>query len=190
MKINKRKVISFFKISGLALLLLLVLLFVFRNTLLEKIIHRIDAKLEKDYQCNFTVKKAEFNGLTHLEFQQLSLVPKAADTLIKIDQLQTSVNFWKLLTGEIQLGKLEINNGYIQLVKTKTGSNYEAFLRSKKDNTDDTQVNYAKLLNRISSKLLNLVPTDMSVKGFSFRIDDKGNKVVFDFKTLALSKKN
>ena len=189
MKINKRKVISFFKISGLVLLLLMILLFIFRNTLLDKIIHRIDSKLEKDYQCNFTVKKAEFNGLTHLEFHQLSLVPQAADTLIKIDELHTSVNFWKLLLGDIQLGKLEINKGYIQLVKTKTGSNYEAFLRSKKDNTDDTKINYAKLLNRISSKLLNLVPTDMNVKGFSFRIDDKGNKVDFDFETLALSNK-
>jgi hypothetical protein len=41
----------------------LVLLFAFRNSILEKVIHRIDAKLDRDYQCNFTIQKAEFNGL-------------------------------------------------------------------------------------------------------------------------------
>jgi hypothetical protein len=33
---------------------------------------------------------------------------------------------------------------------------------------------------------MDLVPTDMHVKGFAFKIDDNGNKVVFDFNQLAL----
>jgi len=177
------------KISGALVVLGLVLLFAFRNTLLEKIIHRIDHKLDREYQCHFTVQKAEFHGLTNLEFQHICLVPKAADTLVRIDELKTSVNFWKLLIGDIQLGKLEINKGYVQLVKTKNGSNFDAFLRSKKEKSDNSEVNYAKLLNRITSKLMDLVPTDMNVKGFAFKIDDKGNKVVFDFSQLALENK-
>ena len=89
----------------------LVLVFTFRNTILDKVIHRIDGKLDSEYQCNFTVQKAEFHGLTNLEFQQISLVPKHADTLVSINELKTSVSFWKLLVGDIQLGKLEINKG-------------------------------------------------------------------------------
>jgi hypothetical protein len=189
MRTKKQKAFLILKISGVVLLLGIVVLFAFRNTLLEKVIHRIDTKMERDYQCDFTIAKAEFHGLTKLEFQQISLVPKQADTLVRIDELKTSVNFWKLLVGDIQLGKLEINKGYIQLVKTKTGSNFDAFLRSKKEKSDNAEVNYAKLLNRLSSTLLDLVPTDMRVKGFAFRIDDKGNKVVFDFNQLALADK-
>ena len=186
MKLKKQKVLLVLKIVGAILLLGIVLLFAFRNTLLEKVIHRIDSKLERDYQCHFTIEKAEFHGLTNLEFQHISLVPKQADTLLCIDELKTSVNFWKLLVGDIQLGKLEINKGFIQLVKTKNGSNFDAFLRSKKEKSDNNEVNYAKLLNRISSTLLDLVPTDMNVKGFAFKMDDKGNKVIFDFNQLAL----
>jgi hypothetical protein len=189
MKTKKQKAFLILKISSAILLLCLVLLFAFRNTILNKIIHRVDTKLNRDYQCHFTVEKAEFHGLTNLEFQHICLVPKEADTLVRIDELKTSVNFWKLLVGDIQLGKLEINKGFIQLVKTKNGSNYEAFLRSKKEKADNTEVNYAKLLNRISARMLNLVPTDLSVKGFAFKIDDKGNKVVFDFNQLALADK-
>lgn len=189
MKQKKQKVFLLLKICGILLLLGLVLLFTFRNTILDKVIHRIDAKMVNDYQCNLTIQKAEFHGLTNVEFHHIDLVPQNADTLIHIGELKTSVSFWKLLVGDIQLGKLEINKGFIQLVKTKTGSNFDAFLRSKKDKKDNEEVNYAKLLNRISSRLLNLVPTDMQVKGFAFRIDDKGNKVVFDFNELALADK-
>lgn len=189
MRTKKQKAFLVLKICGIVILLGIVLLFAFRNTILEKVIHRIDAKMERDYQCDFTIAKAEFHGLTNLEFQQITLVPKQADTLVRIDQLKTSVNFWKLLIGDIQLGQLEINKGYVQLVKTKTGSNFDAFLRSKKEKTDNTEVNYAKLLNRLTSNLMDLVPTDMQVKGFAFRINDQGNKVVFDFTQLALAQK-
>jgi hypothetical protein len=189
MKTQKQKAFLILKIGSILLLLTIVLLFAFRNAILAKVIHRIDTKMERDYQCHLTIAKAEFQGLSNLEFQHISLVPKQADTLVRIDQLKTSVNFWKLLIGDIQLGKLEINKGYIQLVKTKTGSNFDAFLRSKKEKTDNAEVNYAKLLNRISTNLMDLVPTDMQVKGFAFRINDQGNKVVFDFTHLALADK-
>jgi len=189
MKLQKQKVFLFLKLLGIIFLLGVILLFSFRNTILEKVIHRIDHKLKKDYQCHFTIEKAQFHGLNNIEFNHIYLVPIQADTLVRIDELKTSVNLWKLLVGEIQLGKLEINKGFIQLVKTKNGSNFETFLRSKKEKTDNDEINYAKLLNRISSKLLNLVPTDMNVQGFAFKIDDKGNKVVFDFNQLVLSNK-
>jgi hypothetical protein len=189
MKKTKQKVIFSLKIIGVFLLLCLVLLFAFRNTILNKIVNRIDSKLEREYQCNLTIQKAEFHGLTNLEFHNISLVPHQKDTLVSISELKTSVGFWKLLVGDIQLGKLEINKGFVQLVKTKNGSNFDAFLHSKKEKEDNAEVNYAKLLNRISTKFLDLVPTDMQVKGFAFRINDNGNKVVFDFNELALNDK-
>jgi len=189
MKFPKRKIMLSLKISGILLLLLVSLLFLFRNSLLNQIILRFDAKLVRDYQCHLTIEKAEFNGLSNLELQHIYLVPMKSDTLVRIDELKTNVNFWKLLIGDVQLGKLEVNKGYIQLVSTKTGSNYDAFLRSKKEKNENIEINYAKLLNRITNRLLNLVPTDMNVKRFAFKIDDKGNKLVFDFTKLGLENK-
>ncbi|MEO5775879.1 MAG: biosynthetic peptidoglycan transglycosylase [Flavobacterium sp.] len=189
MKKAKRKVILLLKIFGTLVLLGLVLVLAFRNTILNKVIHQVDYQMERDYQCNVTIQKAEFHGLTNVEFQHIALVPKQADTLIHINELKTSVNIWKLLVGDIQLGKLEVNKGFIQLVKTKNGSNYDAFLHSKKEKDENAEINYAKLLNRISSRLMDLVPTDMQVKGFAFKINDNGNKVIFDFNELTLANK-
>ena len=70
--------------------------------------------MQVDYNSTFTIKKASFNGLSGLNLTEIILVPKNADTLFKIQKLKTSVNLWHLLTGDVQLGTLEIQNGFIQ----------------------------------------------------------------------------
>lgn len=189
MRTKKQKLFLYLKLVFLVLFLGIITLVFFRNAILESAISRIDTKLSREYQCRFHIKSAQFHGLSDLEFEEISLVPQKADTLVSIKNLKTSVNFWQLFFGNIQLGKLEINKGFIQLVKNKKGRNFDAFLKHKKETNSSDQVNYAKLAYRILSKTLNLVPTDMNVTGFAFKMDDMGNKVVFDFKKLELENK-
>jgi hypothetical protein len=189
MRTKKQKSFLFLKLFLLVIVLGVVILFFFRNSLLEEAISKIDHKLNQDYHCQFHVKSAQFKGLSDLEFEEITLVPQRADTLVSIKNLKTSVNFWQLFFGNIQLGKLEINKGFIQLVKNKNGRNFDAFLQHKKEDKTDNQINYATVAYRILSKTLNLVPTNMNVKGFAFKMDDMGNKVVFDFKQLELENK-
>ncbi len=189
MRTKKQKIFLSLKLFLLVLFLGVIAAFYFRNSILENVISKIETKLDHDYQCDFSIEKAEFIGLSNLEFQKITLVPKDADTLVSIENLKTSVNFWQLFVGDIQLGKLEVNEGFIQLVKNKNGKNFDAFLKNDDEKKSDDKPSYAKLAYRILSQTLNLVPTDMSVKGFEFRMDDMGNKVVFDFKQLALENK-
>ena len=189
MRTKKQKIFLYLKLFLLVLFLGVVAAFYFRNSILENVISKIETKLDHDYQCDFSIEKAEFIGLSNLEFQKITLVPKNADTLVNIENLKTSVNFWQLFVGDIQLGKLEVTKGFIQLVKNKNGKNFDAFLKNDEEKKSDDKPSYAKLAYRILSQTLNLVPTDMSVKGFEFRMDDMGNKVVFDFKQLALENK-
>jgi len=189
MRTPKQKLFLFLKLLLLIILLGVAVLFIFRNSILESGIHKIDAKLNREYHCRFKVKNAKFHGLSDLELEDITLVPMQADTLVCIKNLKTSVNFWQLFLGNIQLGKLEINKGFIQLVKNKNGRNFDAFLKHKNDTKSNEQANYAKLVYRILSKTLNLVPTNMDVKGFAFKMEDMGNEVVFDFKKLTLENK-
>ena len=173
----------------LVLVLGIVAVFVFRNSILNTAISRIEKKMLRDYDCKLTIAAAKFNGLSNLEFQQIALVPKDADTLVHIENLKTSVNLLQILVGTMQLGKLKIDHGYIQLVKNNNGKNFDAFLKNKEEKQTDNKTNYAQLAYRILSQTLDLIPTDMSVTGFEFRMDDMGNKVVLDFKKLALENK-
>ncbi|PZQ85348.1 MAG: glycosyl transferase, partial [Flavobacterium johnsoniae] len=102
----------------------------------------------------------------------------------------TNINFWKLLTGDVQLGTLHVKNGFVKLVKDENGRNFDAFLKRKSnEDTTNIETNYAKRAYRLLNQALNLVPTDMNLENVSLRMDDMGRKVNLDLKKLRLEDK-
>ena len=187
MRTKKQKIIVASKIIVALFLGLIILLFVFRNELLKQTIAKVSYKMERDYNSKFSVKEASFVGFSGVSLSEIILVPKNADTLFNIQKMKTSLNLWRLLVGDVQLGTLEIENGYVQLVKNKKGRNFEAFLKKDEATTNTYEKrDYAKFAYRIISKVLNLVPTDMKIENLSFRLDDNGNKTTINFQKLRL----
>ena len=187
MKTQKQKIVFFLKGLGIFLICALLLLFIFRDTLLQKAITKIAAKCDQDYHCRLTIKKISFDGLSGVEIQNIVLTPKQADTLLSIEKIKTKINLFQLVTGDIQLERLEIKNGYIQLIKNKKGRNFDGFFpKEKKEDPNKEKGNYAKLAYRLLSKVFNLVPTDMHLNNLSLRIEDMGRKVTLKMKQLQL----
>ena len=187
MRNRKQKIIVAIKIITASLLAILIAIFVFRNTLLQQAIARVSNKMERDYNSSFSAKTASFVGLSGVSLSDVVLVPNNADTLFSIHKIKTSVNFFRLLIGDIQLGTLEIENGYVQLVKNKNGQNFEAFLKKDEATTNSNEKrDYAKFAYSIISKILNLVPTDMKIENLAFRLNDNGNKTTLNFQKLRL----
>ncbi|TDD99572.1 transglycosylase domain-containing protein [Flavobacterium cellulosilyticum] len=190
MRTPKQKILLALKIIVVTFITTIIAFFVFRNLLLKQEITRVSSKMERDYNCSFSIKNAVFVGLSGLKLSEIILVPKKADTLFKIHQLETSVSLIHLLVGEIQLGTLEINNGYVQLVKNKNGRNFQAFLKKDKDDKLYSEKrDYAKFVYRIISKVLNLVPTDMKIENLTFKLNDDGKKATINFQKLRLVNK-
>ncbi|GIZ07746.1 transglycosylase domain-containing protein [Flavobacterium sp. UMI-01] len=191
MRTQKQKIFLFFKIATAFIILVIIGLFSFRNTLLEQLLTRTTSKANYQYDCNFTIKEATFDGLSSVKFSNVVLAPKHADTLFKIQEIETTINFWNLLVGDLQLGTLKINNGYVQLTQKGKIKNFAAFI--KKDSTEtlsDEKLNYASFAHKTISKLLNLVPTDMNIENLVFKLDDNGKKAKIDIKKLVLIRKN
>ena len=187
MRNRKQKIIVAIKIITASLLAILIAIFVFRNTLLQQAIARVSNKMERDYNSSFSAKTASFVGLSGVSLSDVVLVPNNADTLFNIHKIKTSVNFFRLLIGDIQLGTLEIENGYVQLVKNKNGQNFEALLKKDEATTNSNEKrDYAKFAYSIISKVLNLLPTDMKIENLSFRLNDNGNKTTLNFQKLRL----
>lgn len=190
MRTRKQKIILAVKIIAATFLALIIALFVFRNEVLKQTIAKVSFKMASEYNSTFAVKEASFVGLSGLSFSEIILVPKNADTLFNIQKMKTSVNLWRLLLGEIQLGTLDIEKGYVQLVKNKKGRNFDAFLKKGETSTSfNEKRDYAKVAYRLISKALNLVPTDMKVENLSFRLDDNGKKTTINFQKLRLVNK-
>ena len=115
---------------ALAIVFVLIIggFFFFRDAVLAQVIQKTSNKLKQDYNSSLTIQKAAFVGLSGLEITDMTLVPKDADTLFRIQKMETSVNFWHLFIGDIQLGTLKINNGLVQLVQKGKVKNFAAFL--------------------------------------------------------------
>ncbi|MFD2601497.1 transglycosylase domain-containing protein [Flavobacterium suzhouense] len=194
MRKNRIKKIALWAIGIIVVLIIVsgVLFFAFRNSILQKAITKVSGKMNTEYNSTFTVKEASFHGLSGIEMKEIVLAPKNADTLLSVKELKTSINLMHLLTGDIQLGILEMKNGFIQLVKNENGKNFDAFLKKKnkdeeEDNTDGPD--YASRAYRLLNKALNLVPTDMVLTNLNLRLDDMGRKVTLHLKELKLADK-
>ncbi|WP_277014140.1 transglycosylase domain-containing protein [Flavobacterium lindanitolerans] len=190
MRSRKQKAILAAKIVGVLFVLSIGTFFIFRNSILQKAIAKVSDKMEHDYDSNFSVKKASFQGFSGISLENVLLVPKHADTLLNVESIQTNINFWKLLTGDVQLGTLHVKNGFVKLVKDENGRNFDAFLKRKSnEDTTNIETNYAKRAYRLLNQALNLVPTDMNLENVSLRMDDMGRKVNLDLKKLRLEDK-
>lgn len=190
MKTRKQKIILVAKIAVAFILIAIIGIFSFRETLLQQIIAKTTTKIETDYNSQFLVKKAHFEGLSGINLEGITLVPKNADTLFNIQKMKTSVNIWRLLVGDVQLGTLEVQNGYVQLTKKGNVKNFAAFLkRNKNEEKSNNKKDYAAFAYRIISKVLNLIPTDMDVENLKFKLDDNGKKATIDIKKLLLTNK-
>ena len=190
MKFPKRKI---FKVLGiLAIVVVMVFLgfYFFRDVLLKQAIAKVTLKMNTEYNSKFSVKSASFDGLSGIKLTDVILVPNNADTLCHIQKIETSISLSNLLIGDVQVGTLKINNGYIQLVKKGKVRNFDAFLKKDKSDSDKNEKRkYATFAYRIISKLLNLVPTDMKLENLEFKIDDNGKKASIAINKLILNNK-
>jgi len=192
-KINIKKIVLWtLSIVVVLLAIAAISFYAFRDAALQKAVAKVTSKMEREYNTKFTIQKASFKGLSGIEVQGITLVPHNADTLLQVQQVSTSVNLSKLLLGDIQLGTLEMKNGYVQMVKDSVGWNFRSFLQKKKSDEDDDDTStssYADRAYRILTKALNLVPTDMVLENLALRVDDMGRKVSLNMTQLKLADK-
>ncbi|MEO8534681.1 MAG: biosynthetic peptidoglycan transglycosylase [Flavobacterium sp.] len=190
MKFPKQKIIKALLILALVLAVLFFGFYFFRDSLLKQAIAKVTHKMNVEYNSTFSVKSATFDGLSGIRLTNVVLVPKNADTLFNIQKIETRISLSSLLIGDVQIGTLKVNNGYIQLVKKGKIRNFDAFLKRDETDTDKNEKRkYATFAYRIISKLLNLVPTDMNLENLNFKIDDNGKKTSIAVNKLVLNNK-
>lgn len=193
----KKTLITTSKVIGVFFVLVLSAFFVFRNTLLNRAIQKVSAKISRDYQSSFTVEHAAFSGLTGVELEGITLVPPTNDTLFSLSTITASVSFWNALMGNIQLQNLEVKDGFVQLIKNEGGRNFDVFINGQSDSTVEVieeekpsaNTNYARRVYNLISTGLNLVPTKMTLENLSLRTMDMGRRVDLHLQSLTLMDK-
>ncbi|HEX8377332.1 MAG TPA: biosynthetic peptidoglycan transglycosylase [Pedobacter sp.] len=172
-------------IISLSTLLVLFLIGVFiayskREAILTTVLSKAVNKAKRDYNLDLKVTNPRFEGLTTVAFSNISIVPKNRDSLININDLHVGIKLFPLITGDLEIARLIIKNGKVNLVKKDTISNYDFLFKKKdRDSTKTSKADLAQLANKLLNQLLSKIPEDMSVSNFDVSIDHDGEKLRF-----------
>jgi hypothetical protein len=172
-------------IISLSTLLVLFLIGVFiayskREAILTTVLSKAVNKAKRDYNLDLKVTNPRFEGLTTVAFSNISIVPEKRDSLININDLHVGIKLFPLITGDLEIARLIIKNGKVNLVKKDTISNYDFLFKKKdRDSTKTSKADLAQLANKLLNQLLSKIPEDMSVSNFDVSIDHDGEKLRF-----------
>lgn len=185
---TKKILLRIAAVFAILLLLLIIAFAVFRNQILAQTIDQVSAKMQTDYQSDLTVKNAKFSGVTEVSMAEVVLVPQNGDTLISINQLTADINFWQLFTGDVQLSKLRLNDGYVHAIDNENGKNFAAFIKpqQRRNASTNEKPNIARRIYRLLNTALNLVPTDINVHNVSLILNRNGKITSLDLDELTL----
>lgn len=191
----KRILITLAKIAGVFFVLALLAFFAFRNMLLHKAIEKVSAKVNRDYAVTLHIDEAKFSGVSGIQVSGVSLAPHHHDSILFVGEVKTSVKLWYALFLDFRLNELEVNNGYINLVKDEHGRNIDAFIIRDSLAPKETPAehatpaaprNLAKTAYKFITKVLNFIPSDVQLNNISLKLNDGQQLVVFKMDKLML----
>ena len=147
-------------------LFLLLLVFSFRNTVLNSILSERIEHFQNKKGIVISYSEARFTGIASVTIQQLSVVPKPQDTLLFLGEAQIEIRLSSLLMGRINVKSLSLDKLYLH-PKDIFGSKNFQFLLAKDSVTNDKSggdsKGYAALVDRVLSTLFDLLPASYSI---------------------------
>ncbi len=172
------------------LLILLVLLVIFRSSLLTYTLEKVEARIENKYPVDFAVQDARFADLNTVILSGISLVPHDRDTLFVTDSVEASVSLRSIFKGRLAFQKLDVTNGYLTARKKGDITNFSFLFESDKkapvDTTKKSGRNYGELLNRVLEAAFDNVPDQVDFKNLnvSYESPNRNASVHMPFLTM------
>ena len=153
-----------------------------RESLLTTALDRAVRKAKRDYNLDVQIGSARFTGINSIAFTNVSVVPHNRDSLARIGRVEVGVRLWPLLTGQIALAGMTLENGLVQVVKRDTLTNIDFLIRRKgRDSTriadrpaeTTRRANLSNVAENLIDNILSKIPDDLNVRNLEFRgVDD------------------
>jgi len=155
--------------TAIAVALLLIAFFIFRNTILHAIIDGKCSAFKEKYNAELIVGKSSFKGFTGVTVEDISVVPDQRDVLFRSGKIYAHVRFFPLLTGSVRIDELLVENTMINLTRHGNINNYSFLFTPHKDTTaqeGDSSYNYASRFDKIFSSIFSNIPDNIEISNF------------------------
>lgn len=165
------------------------ILFSKREQILNSTIAKIVASQRQQNQLEIKIEQAHFVGLSTVHFGKISVVPLQKDTLLSIRDFEVRVKLLPLLFGDVKLAAVKLYDGKLTFINRHGVKNYDfLFKERKKDTTQKTELDLAKLANNLINKALYKIPDNLELKNFetSFSETDSSRNISVLAKTVSI----
>ena len=171
-------------------MLLVVLFFTFRNTILRKVINSKIQSVENKYNLNINYSDVGFSGLSTVNISRISVVPVNRDTLASVEAISVKIKPFDLLLNRLRFANLTVTRSLISLKRTGTISNYMFLLDQKKDTSvsiGPSEKDYGSRISVLVNAIFNHVPSTTVINEFKITASIDSNSFSFYFPRLQVS---
>ncbi len=174
----------YFRIAGIVIAVLVIILLIGgyiayskREVLLQKAISKAKAKAKREYNLDVKIGSAHFTGFSTVAFSDVSIVPDQRDSLLSIRNFVIKVKLLPLVVGHIKLADVILNDGHLNLTSIKGVRNFDFLFRKKRDTTQKSKVDLAKLSDNLVNQVLYKIPDNLDLKNFLITFRDDSSQV-------------
>jgi hypothetical protein len=168
-------------IAGILCSLILVFLLL-RNVLFSFYLERKINRFNKEYHAILKIDKARIRNISDILLTGISLKPENSDTLLAIDSVYASLNFWKLIFGRIVAHDLVLSSTRLSLKQVDTITNYQFLIRRRKQKNKEDSLetrNYAATFSRLSSVVFEKIPASLKITELTLSHQKDGHEISF-----------
>lgn len=158
-----------------------------RERIMHGVIDRVIASQKERNKITIAIKQANFEGLSSVVINEISIVPDSLDTLLSVSHFKVKVELLPMLIGRIKLSELVVSGANLQLINQAGKRNFEFLLKSKKKDTlnnTNQKIDLAHLADNLINDLLYKVPARLDIQDCHLKVVD--NKHQFQVAAKAI----
>ena len=150
-------------------MLVIILFFLLRNTMLNWAIEKVSNKFNQKYKGTLVIQQAAFSGLSTISLQNICVSAPTKDTLITIASLEAHIKLLPLILAHIRLDEVFIDSTAIKIFKTAKKDNISFMLKSKKKEDTDTlettkgNIDIGNLTYNLVKTIFDVIPQKVQV---------------------------
>ena len=170
MNSKTKRIIKRIAIGIVAFLVIIqILFFIFRNTVLHFAFDKVADRMMDRYGLVMKCEQIKFRGLSEVYMEQLSVVPANGDTLLSAKEIGVHQSYLKMWLLKPSIKTISATDVRLNLIRTDTSGNYFCFFKQKTEAATDTTIkgNLASRYGKLLKFTLDVLTADTYIKNVS-----------------------
>lgn len=164
-------------LTGIFLFVLtaLILVSLFRNSLLSWVFERVKMKVKTNYHLNLSAAEVKFSGFKEITFSDIIVVPDSADTLLTIDLARLNLSLYGLLRGRLTFAEIELDTFRVNAFNKREQNNL-SFIKNKSKTATESEtksaITYQDMAETLAEKVFSILNTKFELHYFTLNYED------------------